>query len=139
MKVEVKAFIKKEVQRLSAKASLTPVEASEVDAIKKLNNLTSNTLSIGQTLSIPTMQDIEEVRQKEYPSDLVEKSVDKLVNQGYLNDRFYAKCFISNQMITSVYGPLKIQKELLEKTGMLNPEQLADIHIKYKQLSINYI
>lgn len=36
MKVEVKAFIKKEVQRLSAKASLTPVEASEVDAIKKL-------------------------------------------------------------------------------------------------------
>ena len=36
MKVEVKAFIKKEVQRLSAKANLTPIEASEVDAIKKL-------------------------------------------------------------------------------------------------------
>ena len=36
MKVEVKAFIKKEVQRLLSKASLTSAEAAEVDAIKKL-------------------------------------------------------------------------------------------------------
>ena len=36
MKVEVKAFIKKEVQRLLSKASLSSVEAAEVDAIKKL-------------------------------------------------------------------------------------------------------
>jgi len=37
-----------------------------VDAIKKLNNLTSNTLSIGQTLKIPTTQDIEEIPEENY-------------------------------------------------------------------------
>ena len=52
---------------------------------------------------------------KEYPSDLIDKAINKLIEQGYLNDRFYAKCYISNQMVTSVYGPLKIEKELLDK------------------------
>lgn len=36
MKLEVKAFIKKEVQRLTAKELLTPEDATEIDAIKKL-------------------------------------------------------------------------------------------------------
>ncbi len=36
MKLEVKAFIKKEVQRLTAKKNLTPEDATEIDAIKKL-------------------------------------------------------------------------------------------------------
>lgn len=36
MKLEVKAFIKKEVQRLTAKEELTPEDATEIDAIKKL-------------------------------------------------------------------------------------------------------
>lgn len=52
---------------------------------------------------------------KEYPSNLIDKAIDKLVNQGYLNDRSYAKSFINSQMVTSSYGPLKIEKELLEK------------------------
>lgn len=36
MKLEVKAFIKKEVQRLTAKETLTSEDATEIDAIKKL-------------------------------------------------------------------------------------------------------
>lgn len=36
MKLEVKAFIKKEVQRLTAKETLAPEDATEIDAIKKL-------------------------------------------------------------------------------------------------------
>ena len=36
MKLEVKAFIKKEVQRLTAKEKITPEDATEIDAIKKL-------------------------------------------------------------------------------------------------------
>ncbi len=51
---------------------------------------------------------------KEYPSDLVDKAVDKLVSQGYLNDRSYAKAFINNKMVTSNMGPNKIRKELIE-------------------------
>ena len=41
-------------------------------------------------------------------------AVDKLVSQGYLNDRSYAKGFINNKMVTSNMGPNKIRKELLE-------------------------
>lgn len=52
---------------------------------------------------------------KEYPIDLIDKAINKLIEQGYINDRFYAKSYINNQMITSVYGPLRIQKELLDK------------------------
>lgn len=36
MKTEVKAFIKKEVMRLRTKETLTPEDATEVDAITKL-------------------------------------------------------------------------------------------------------
>lgn len=36
MKLEVKAFIKKEVQRLTAKEEITPEDATEIDAIKQL-------------------------------------------------------------------------------------------------------
>ena len=52
---------------------------------------------------------------KEYPNDLVEKAVDKLLKQGYLNDRSYTKGFIHNRIITSSYGPFRIEKELLDK------------------------
>ena len=36
MKLEVKAYIKKEVQRLTVKEKITPEDATEIDAIKKL-------------------------------------------------------------------------------------------------------
>ena len=37
-----------------------------VDELKKINNLNNNLLSIGQILSIPTTQDIEEIPQEDY-------------------------------------------------------------------------
>ena len=52
---------------------------------------------------------------KEYPSDLVNLAIDKLISQGYLNDRSYCKSFINNQMITTNNGPFKIIRELNEK------------------------
>ena len=52
---------------------------------------------------------------KEYPVDLVNLAVDKLIKQGYLNDRSYCKSFINNQMITTNNGPFKIIRELNEK------------------------
>ena len=52
---------------------------------------------------------------KEYPEDLVSKAIDRLIKQGYLNDRSFTKSYINNKMITSNYGPYRIEKELLEK------------------------
>ena len=52
---------------------------------------------------------------KEYPIDLIDKAINKLLEQGYLNDRSYCKSFINNQMITTNNGPYKIIRELNEK------------------------
>ena len=52
---------------------------------------------------------------KEYPKDLVDKAIDKLLQQGYLNDRIFAKSYINNQIITTNKGPYKIMKELADK------------------------
>lgn len=57
----------------------------------------------------------EFLRKKEYPIDLIDKAIDKLLGQGYLNDRSFARSYINNQIITTSKGPLKIEKELLEK------------------------
>ena len=52
---------------------------------------------------------------KEYPMDLIDKAVSKLIDQGYLNDRSFAKSYINSQMLTTNKGPYKLEKELLEK------------------------
>ena len=51
---------------------------------------------------------------KEYPIDMIDICIDKLVNQGYLNDRSFAKSYINNQIITTNKGPYKIRRELGE-------------------------
>lgn len=55
------------------------------------------------------------LRRKEYPFEMVEKALDKLIRQGYLNDRSYTKSFINNQIMTTNNGPYKIKKMLLDK------------------------
>ena len=52
---------------------------------------------------------------KEYPQEFVEKAIQKLLSQGYLDDRSFAKAYINQQMITTSKGPRKIEKELLDK------------------------
>lgn len=52
---------------------------------------------------------------KEYPTNLVNDTIDKLIKQGYLDDRSFARGYINNQILTSSRGPLRIKKELLNK------------------------
>lgn len=52
---------------------------------------------------------------KEYPIDLVDRAISKLLEQGYLDDRSFCRSFINNQMITTNNGPFKIIRELNEK------------------------
>ena len=47
------------------------------------------------------------LQKKEYPNDLIDKAIEKLMKQGYLNDSSYARSYINNQMITTSKGPLK--------------------------------
>ena len=72
-----------------------------------LNNIKSRFKSVYDTR--------EFLRKKDYPIDLIDKAIEKLVAQGYLNDRSFSKSYINNQIITTSKGPKKIEKELLEK------------------------
>ena len=57
----------------------------------------------------------DSLKKKEYPIDLIDKAVEKLIKQGYLNDRLYCKSYINTQILTTSYGPIKIKNELLNK------------------------
>lgn len=50
-----------------------------------------------------------------YPSEFVRIAIEKLENQGYINDLVYAKSFLNNKIITTSHGPLIIKKELEDK------------------------
>ena len=55
------------------------------------------------------------LKKKEYPDNLIDTTIDKLINQGYLNDRSFCKSFINNQMLTSSRGPGVISRLLIDK------------------------
>lgn len=57
----------------------------------------------------------EWLKRKEYPEELIEKAIDKLMEQGYLNDEMYAKSYVNTQMITTNKGPYRLKRELEEK------------------------
>ena len=49
---------------------------------------------------------------KKYDLQDIDKAIDKLICKGYLNDEYYAKCYINNQVNLSNDGPNKIIKHL---------------------------
>ncbi|MBQ2639796.1 MAG: RecX family transcriptional regulator [Bacilli bacterium] len=52
---------------------------------------------------------------KEYPKDLVDNTVNRLIKEKYLDDRLFSKSYINNQIITTSKGPKKISIELTKK------------------------
>ena len=55
---------------------------------------------------------IDYLLKKKYERTDVDKTIDKLIKKGYLNDDYYAKCYITNQVNLSNDGPIKIIKHL---------------------------
>ena len=71
---------------------------------------------------------------KQYPANLIDKAIRKLEKQGYLNDQLFARSYIYHQMITTNKGPLKIEKELLEKkvsNDIINDANFAAIDVSF--------
>lgn len=56
-----------------------------------------------------------ELEKKEYPQEFISSAIKKLSDQGYLDDRGFARSYINNQIITTGHGPLKIKNDLLNK------------------------
>ena len=51
---------------------------------------------------------------KKYDEENIKKVMDKLVKNGYLNDKYYAKCYINDHINLSNDGPIKIRKHLID-------------------------
>ncbi len=49
---------------------------------------------------------------KEYPTDLIDESIELLYKQGYLNDKIYATSFVHDRILLSMDGPNKVKKDL---------------------------
>ncbi len=52
---------------------------------------------------------------KEYPREMIDKAIDKLISQKYLDDRLFTKSYIHSQMVSTSHGPNRIKKDLLDK------------------------
>lgn len=94
------------------------IDSDLIDEINK-DNMISDVYFTALSSIKSRMKSINDLREfllrKEYPSDMVDDVINKLINQGYLNDEMYVKSFINNQIITTSNGPYKIKKELLDK------------------------
>ena len=62
--------------------------------------------------SIKEMKDY--LLKKGYTDEEIKKTNDKLIDNGYLNDEYYSKCYINDRINLTLDGPLKIKRYLDE-------------------------
>ncbi len=75
-----------------------------------------------------SVYDIRKIlEKKEFPNQIIDNVIDKLLSQGYLNDESFVKAFINNKLMTTNYGPYKLKSELVEHK--------VDIDLIEKELS----
>ncbi len=61
----------------------------------------------------------EYLLRKKYMDNDIQKTIDKLIEKGYLNDDYYAKCYINDHVNLTNDGPIKIIKHL-ENHNIMN-------------------
>lgn len=65
---------------------------------------------------------------KEFSEEVIDKTIDKLLKQGYLDDRSFTKSYINTQILTTSHGPIRIKNDLLNKK--------VDVSIIEEELSV---
>lgn len=94
-------LLKKEIDDVSKILEInSKYEIYEI-ALKYLNH---------HVISIKGMK--EYLLKKNYLEEDVNKTIDKLIKNGYLNDTYFAKCYINDKINLTNDGPLKIIKYL---------------------------
>lgn len=78
------------------------------------------------TIKLRTKKEIEK-KLNEYPKDIVDKVIGKLMKMGYLDESKYIQAFINDQITLGNKGPTYIIKEL-EKLGLDNSLILEEIN-----------
>ncbi len=92
-------------------------EINDVDYILQLNNKYAIYDVALKYLNhhVVSIKEMEEyLRKKDFDEKDIHQNVDKLIEKGYLNDSFYAKCYIADHINFSNDGPYKIIKHLTD-------------------------
>lgn len=95
------------------------------DLLDELINQNNDVHAYGMALNYISirMRSIMELKEyllnKKISKTIVEKTINRLTNEGYLDDFKFAKAFLNDKITISSSGPLKIRKELL-KYGINN-------------------
>ena len=123
-------LLKKEIDSIERITKINEeYEVYEV-ALKYLNH---------HVLSIKGMR--EYLLKKKYDLQNVDKTIDKLICKGYLNDEYYAKCYISDHINLSNDGPYKMIKHLeeLDITSDIYAQHLSKYNNTWKDRIEKYI
>ncbi|MYL35277.1 recombination regulator RecX [Pontibacillus yanchengensis] len=69
--------------------------------------------------------------EKEVDEEKIEYVVNRLKQEGYLNDKEFAEALVRTRMQTSSKGPMLVKKELIEKGLTANMAEDALVHYPY--------
>lgn len=83
-----------------------------------------------RTRSVKEIEDY--LKKKEIDEKIVKLTLDKLINNGYLNDNLFTKCFIMDKINLTNYGPYKIINEI-KKYGI--SDELIDKYLDDKNVN----
>lgn len=89
----------------------------QIDNIEELNNQNMFYLIYYESINslktkYKSINNLKEILYRKYPHIIVDKVIEELINQNYLNDINYTKSYISYQINCSLDGPYKIRRHL---------------------------
>ena len=79
--------------------------------------------------------EIQKYLSKDYSFKIIDNVINKLNNDGYLNEDVYTEAFINDQINLKVVGPLKIKKELID---LKISESVIDNHLTVYSKDLQY-
>lgn len=123
-------LLKKEIDNINRITEINKEYEIYDVALKYLNH---------HVMSVKGMK--EYLSKKKYDIDNVEKTINKLIDKGYLNDSYYAKCYINDHINLSNDGPYKMIKHLeeLDISSSIYAEYLSKYNDLWKDRIDKYI
>lgn len=66
------------------------------------------------SIKLRTEKEVVKYLERDYTKEVIDKTVDRLKNDGYLNEEVYLKCYFMDAINLSNKGPNKIKRDLLK-------------------------
>lgn len=115
-------------EELLISKEITSLQLKKIEDMNKYYDCYYMTLKIIKRVS-KTRYELYMKLKENYDSEIINKVLDKLEKQNYINDSLYANSYLNNQINTTYHGPYRIRKDM-EKKGIAN-DIINDIMLQY--------